>query len=155
MNTNLAANKSKLFLYFIVNNFFYFVFIAVFLYFSVTSSKFLTVSNLSSLLLQCSYYGILVTGLSFVIISKDFDISVGAVAYVSMSVGMTAISKGYPVTTGIILTLLVGILMGFFNGFVITRLKVPAFIMTLGVLIAGRGVGHLLVAEKGGINVPK
>lgn len=155
MNTKLASNKSKLILDFIVNNFFYFVFIAVFLYFSVTSSKFLTVSNLSSLLLQCSYYGILVTGLAFVIISKDFDISVGAVAYVSMSVGMTVISKGYPITIGIILTLLVGIMMGFFNGFVITRLKVPAFIMTLGVLIAGRGVGHLLVAEKGGINVPK
>lgn len=155
MNTKLSHNKSKILFDFTVNNFFYFVFIAVFLYFSVASSKFLSVSNLSSLLLQCSYYGILVTGLSFVIISKDFDISVGAVAYVSMSVGMTAISKGYPITIGIILTLLVGIAMGFFNGFVITRLRVPAFIMTLGVLIAGRGVGHLLVAEKGGITVPK
>ena len=131
---------------FIVNNIFYLVFIGVFVYFSVASSKFCSVSNLSNLLLQCSYYGILVTGLSFVIISNDFDISVGAVAYVSMSVGMTAISAGYPITIGIILTLIVGTLMGFFNGIVITRLKVPAFIVTLGVLIACRGIGHLLVA---------
>ena len=130
------------------------VFIAVFIYFSAASSKFLSVSNLSNLLLQCSYYGILVTGLSFVIISHDFDISVGAVAYVSISVGMNVISMGYPITIGLTLTVLVGIAMGFFNGIVITRLKVPAFIMTLGVLIAGRGVGHLLVADKGGLTVP-
>ena len=155
MTTKLSHNKSRLILNFIINNFFYSVFIAVFLYFSATSSKFLSVSNLSNLFLQCSYYGILVTGLSFVIISHDFDISVGAIAYVSISVGMNAISMGYPITIGLTLTVLVGIVMGFFNGIVITRLKVPAFIMTLGVLIAGRGVGHLLVAEKGGITVPK
>jgi len=71
-----------------------------------------------------------------------------------MSVGMTAISAGYPITIGIVLTLMFGTLMGFFNGIVITRLKVPAFIVTLGVLIAGRGIGHLLVAERGGIPVP-
>lgn len=155
MTTKLSRNKSRLILNFIINNFFYIVFIAVFIYFSAASSKFLSVSNLSNLLLQCSYYGILVTGLSFVIISHDFDISVGAVAYVSMSVGMTAISKGYPITIGLTLTMIVGIAMGFFNGIVITRLKVPAFIMTLGVLIAGRGIGHLLVAERGGITVPR
>ena len=155
MTTKLSHTKSRLAFNFIVNNFFYMVFIAVFIYFCVASSKFLSVSNLSNLLLQCSYYGILVTGLSFVIISGDFDISVGAVAYVSMSVGMTAINKGYPITFGLTLALIVGIAMGFFNGFVITRLKVPAFIMTLGVLIAGRGIGHLLVAERGGIVVPK
>ena len=154
MTTKLSHNKSRLILNFIIDNFFYIVFIAVFIYFSAASSKFLSVSNLSNLLLQCSYYGILVTGLSFVIISHDFDISVGAVAYVSISVGMNVISMGYPITIGLTLTLLVGIAMGFFNGIVITRLKVPAFIMTLGVLIAGRGIGHLLVAEKGGITVP-
>lgn len=154
MTTKLSHNKSRLILNFIINNLFYIVFIAVFIYFSAASNKFLSVSNLSNLLLQCSYYGILVTGLSFVIISHDFDISVGSVAYVSMSVGMNVISMGYPISIGLTLTLLVGIAMGFFNGIVITRLKVPAFIMTLGVLIAGRGIGHLLVAEKGGITVP-
>ena len=154
MTTKLSHNKSRLIFNFIINNLFYIVFIAVFIYFSAASNKFLSVSNLSNLLLQCSYYGILVTGLSFVIISHDFDISVGAVAYVSISVGMNVISMGYPITIGLTLTLLVGIAMGFFNGIVITRLKVPAFIMTLGVLIAGRGIGHLLVAEKGGITVP-
>ncbi len=154
MNTKKSHNKPKTILNFIVNNIFYLIFIGVFVYFSLSSNKFFSISNLSNLLLQCSYYGILVTGLSFVIISGDFDISVGAVAYVSMSVGMTAISAGYPITIGIILTMIVGTLMGFFNGIVITRLKVPAFIVTLGVLIAGRGIGHLLVAERGGISVP-
>lgn len=156
MNTKSSHNKSKWLLNFIINNFFYFVFFAVFIYFSAASSKFLTMSNISNLLLQCSYYGILVTGISFVIISRDFDISVGAIAYVSMSVGMTAITNnGYPIIIGLILTLITGALMGLVNGIVITRLKVPSFIMTLGMLIAGRGVGHLLVAETGGIAVPK
>lgn len=147
--------KPELNLDFIINNILYLVFIGVFIYFSAASTKFLTVSNLSSLMLQCSYYGIVVTGLAFVIISADFDISVGAVAYVSMSVGMTAINAGQSILVGIILTLGVGILMGFINGLVITRLNVPAFIMTLGVLIAGRGIGHLIVAERGGIKVPE
>ena len=131
MTTKISHNKSRLIFNFIINNFFYIVFIAVFIYFSAASSKFLSVSNLSNILLQSSYYGILVTGLSFVIISRDFDISVGAVAYVSMSVGMNVISMGYPIPIGLALTVLVGIAMGFFNGIVITRLKVPAFIMTL------------------------
>jgi len=140
---------------FLIENFFYFVFAAVFLFFCLASDRFLTVSNLSSLLLQCSYYGVVVTGLAFVMISNDFDISVGAVAYVSVSVGMIMISAGYPIMLGIGGTLLTGVFMGFINGIAITRLKIPAFIMTLGVLIAGRGVGHILVAERGGISVPE
>ena len=149
MNTK-SSHSSGAVLNFLINNVFYFVFISVFLYFSFASPKFLTVSNISSLLLQCSYYGIVVTGLAFVIISNDFDISVGAVAYVSMSVGMNLISAGYPILLGIVFTLLTGILMGFINGIVITRLKVPAFIMTLGVLIAGRGNWSFAGGGKGG-----
>ncbi len=153
--SNIFLNKPASIFNFINNNLFYFIFIILFLFFSFASDRFLTISNLSSLLLQCSFYGVVVTGLAFVMISNDFDISVGAVAYVSMSIGMIIISSGYPIYLGIIAALVTGASMGFLNGIVITRLKVPAFIMTLGVLIAGRGIGHLLVAERGGIAIPK
>ncbi|NDR55430.1 ABC transporter permease [Aliiruegeria sabulilitoris] len=149
-----AVHTPRLSLSFLVDHFFYLVFLLVFVFFSLASDKFLTVSNLSSLLLQCSYYGVLVTGLSFVIISGDFDISVGTVAYVSMSVGMVTIAAGYPILLGVALTLLTGVAIGLLNALIIIYLHVPAFITTLGVLIAGRGVGHLLVAEQGGIEAP-
>ncbi len=138
----------------LINNAFYIVFIAVFIFFSASSNKFCSVSNLSTLLLQCSYYGILVTGTSLVLISREFDLSVGSVAYLSMSIGIIAITKGYPITLGIILTLMMGIVLGFINGIIVTRLKIPSFISTLGMLKVLQGIGHVLVAEKGGINVP-
>jgi ribose/xylose/arabinose/galactoside ABC-type transport system permease subunit len=138
----------------LINNAFYIVFIAVFIFFSASSNKFCSVSNLSNLLLQCSYYGILVTGTSLVLISREFDLSVGSVAYLSMSIGIIAITKGYPITLGIILTLMMGIVLGFINGIIVTRLKIPSFISTLGMLKVLQGIGHVLVAEKGGINVP-
>jgi len=138
-----------------LNYAFYFVFLAVFIFFSAASDKFFSLSNLSTLLLQSSYYGVLITGLSFVIISREFDLSVGSVAFVSVSVGIIVMTKGYPIVVGLIVTMLTGAFMGFINGIVTTRLKVPAFIATLGMLIGGRGLGLILVAEKGGINIPQ
>lgn len=155
MNPESSHAKTFNFSNILVNNAFYIVFIAVFIFFSVSSNKFYSVSNLSNLLLQCSYYGILVTGLSFVLISRDFDLSVGSIAYLSMSIGIIAITKGYSIALGIILTLLIGIVLGFINGIIVTRLKIPSFIATLGMLKVLQGIGHVLVAEKGGINIPE
>jgi len=154
MSAELTLKKGNGIGNFFLNYAFYFVFLAVFIFFSVASDKFFTISNLSTLLLQSSYYGILVTGLAFVIMSRDFDLSVGSVAFVSVSVGIIVMTKGYPIYVGLIVTMLTGAFMGFINGIVTTRLKVPAFITTLGMLIGGRGLGLILVAEKGGINIP-
>ena len=155
MSTEFTLKRKNNIGNFFLNYAFYFVFLAVFIFFSVASNKFFSLSNLSTLLLQCSYYGVLVTGLSFLIISRDFDLSLGSVAFVSVSVGIIVMTKGYPIVVGLIVIMLIGAFMGFINGIVTTRLKVPAFITTLGMLIGGRGLGLILVAEKGGIAIPQ
>lgn len=140
---------------FILNYLFYLIFIIVFLFFSLLNKEFYTLSNLSIILLQSAPYMFLVCGMSLVMISGDFDISVGSVAFISVSVGALAIEMGIVNTIGgVFFTVIAGSLLGLINGLLITKLKIPAFIVTLGVLIGGRGLGLILIAEKGYIFVP-
>jgi ribose/xylose/arabinose/galactoside ABC-type transport system permease subunit len=156
MNTTVLTVKGKNSpVTFLLSYAFYFVFAAVFIFFSISTNKFFTVSNLATLLLQASPFAVVTTGLAFVIISKDFDLSVGSVAFVSVSIGIILMQKGYPIAIGIISIMITGIIIGFINGIIITRLRVPAFIATLGMLIMGRGFGYNLVANKGGFTIPE
>lgn len=159
--TNLSLlndnNKSKRFyvLKFFINYAFYFVFLLALIYFSLTNKEFYTVSNISTMLLQSAPYMFVICGLSLVIISGDFDISIGSVAFISVSLGALAMEMGFANTlTGVFIILATGAFLGFINGVLITRLKIPAFIVTLGVLIGGRGLGLTLIAEKGYIYIP-
>jgi len=97
----------------------------------------------------------LVCGMSLVMISGDFDISVGSVAFISVSVGALVMEMGLANTAlGVIIMLVTGSFLGLINGLLITRLNIPAFIVTLGILIGGRGLGLILIAEKGYIFIP-
>ena len=140
---------------FLLNYLFYLIFILVFVFFSVSNNQFYSISNISTVLLQSAPYMFLVCGMALVMISGDFDISVGSVAFISVSIGALAIEMGFTNTLlGVLLMFITGSLLGFINGLLITRLNIPAFIVTLGILIGGRGLGLILIAEKGYIFIP-
>jgi ribose transport system permease protein len=110
--------------------------------FSTTS--FWTYNNITNLLRQGAMIAILAIGETFVIITAGIDLSVGAVVGFSSVIIALLLTNGFPIWLAIIITLAIGIAIGVFHGFGITRLGLPPFIMTLATLTALRGVGLLI-----------
>jgi len=113
---------------------------------SIATRTFFTPLNITNLLRQGSMIAILALGQTFVIITAGIDLSVGAVAGFCTVVVALLIQAGVPVWLAIILTLLVGLAIGVFHAFGITRMGLPPFIITLATLTSLRGIGLLMTS---------
>jgi D-xylose transport system permease protein len=105
-----------------------------------TGSIFLTPRNLSNLMLQTSVTGILAVGMLMIIVSGNIDLSVGSV--LGLAGGIAAIvltNLGYGLVPAILAAIAVAVLIGIFQGALTAYLNIPAFIVTLGGLLAWRG----------------
>ncbi len=114
----------------------------------LTDGKFLLARNISNLTRQMAIVGILGTGMVMVIITGNIDLSVGSV--MGALGGMAAalhVWKGVGPYWTILIVLICGLLIGLIQGSIISYLRVPAFIVTLGGLLIFRGV--LLAITKG------
>src|SRR5690606_7975411 len=103
---------------------------------------FLSLQNLSNVLIQTSILAIVVIGMTLVIIGGGFDLSVGSVVALSGCVAAYIVRDVDPML-GIVLGSLVGTVVGFANGLIVTKLKVNPFIATLGTMVLVRGVVFL------------
>ena len=134
--------------------------------FAILEPRFLTPLNLFNVMRQVSIVGLLAVGMTFVILTAGIDLSVGsllalcglAAAAVAkgglenrFAVGSGAEAAGYGWELALLAALAVGLAGGFLQGFAITRLKVPPFVVTLGGMSAFRGAA-LLVAGGGPIS---
>ena len=105
-----------------------------------TNSIFLTPRNLSNLMTQMSVTGVLAVGMLMVIVSGNIDLSVGSVlGFAGGIVAYTMTDLGYSLPVSIICAIAVGIAIGVFHGALTAYLNIPAFIVTLGGLLAWRG----------------
>ena len=120
---------------------------------TIATPNFMTERNIPNLLRQGSMIAILALGQTFVIITGGIDLSVGAVAGFSTVVIALLIQAGVPVWLSIIITLVVGLAIGVFHGFGITKMGLPPFIITLATLTSLRGIG-LLMTNGATINIP-
>src|SRR3569623_625621 len=111
---------------------------------SFATPNFLTERNIPNLLRQGSMIAILALGQTFVIITAGIDLSVGAIAGFCTVVIAMLLQAGVPVWLAILLTLLVGLAVGIFRAFRITRMGLPPFIITLATLTSLRGIGLLM-----------
>lgn len=109
---------------------------------SVIYPEFCTVRNLSNVLRQMSMVGLSAIGMTFVIISGGIDLSIGAVIGLTGVIG--AQLSGTSVFLAVLLPVLTGLVIGFVNAFVVTRLKIVPFIATLAVQMAVRGVAYVI-----------
>ncbi|MGM8211292.1 ABC transporter permease [Virgibacillus sp. W0430] len=107
---------------------------------SFLSDAFLTTSNLFNVFRQVSIIAIMSVGMTLVILTAGIDLSVGSVMAFSGAVLAGVITAGVALPIAIIACLLVGIVLGAFNGFIISKGKVPAFIATLAVMVIARGM---------------
>ena len=115
--------------------------------FSLASPFFLTSDNIGGILLATSVNGVLALGVTFVIINGGIDLSVGTV--MTFSAVMTAqvmIVWQQPVLIGILAGLATGALCGTINWLMVTKMKVPPFVATLGMLYATKGLS-LVVSQ--------
>jgi ribose/xylose/arabinose/galactoside ABC-type transport system permease subunit len=130
----------------------------IFIFFSVASSYFLTVRNISNILGQISLPLIAAVGLSIVLISGEVDISIGSLqALVSLPL-ITIINATGNLTLGIISALCTGAVIGIINGIMVTKLKINSLIATLGMFYAIRGAVYLItrkvaIADSSGVEV--
>src|SRR5579864_9644528 len=98
---------------------------------------------LFSVLRDASRYGVMAVGMTFVIVNKELDLSVGSTFGLTATVFGVLFGPTYfdlDVTTAVIGCLVLGLAIGLINGVLVTILEVPAFIATLTMLFIGRGL---------------
>jgi len=110
------------------------------LVFSLTSGAFFTVGNAMTVSLQVTSIVYLGIGATFVILTGGIDLSVGSVLALSGVVAGMLVKSGMPVAPAMLLGIVVGALCGAVNGLCVTRLRLPPFIATLGMMLVARGV---------------
>ena len=114
--------------------------VGLFIVFSITAKNFFTVRSVLTLALQTSAITIMGIGVTFTIITGGIDLGIGSVIALSGTIAVMAAIAGVPIWLSMIIGLLVGVLTGLLNGLMITKLKLPPFIATLGMMMVARGV---------------
>jgi ribose/xylose/arabinose/galactoside ABC-type transport system permease subunit len=107
--------------------------------------NFSNIGNITSVLRQSAFVGISAVGMTIAIISGTFDLSVGAILGLCAWVAVLVAGQ-FGLIPAILSALLVGMALGSVNGLLVTRLKIPAFIATLGMYFVIRGF-HFILTE--------
>lgn len=124
---------------------------------SIVSPYFLTSQNILNVLRQSSINGILAIGLTFVILTRGIDLSVGSIVALSGIIGASFATTSavagvagapYPALLAILVGLTVGLMAGTVSGLIVSRFKVPSFVVTLGMLSTARGLTLLYTGGK-------
>jgi ribose transport system permease protein len=111
------------------------------LVFSFSSNAFFTVNNAMTIALQVTSIALLGIGATCVIITGGIDLSVGSVLALAGVVAALCVKElGLPVPLGMFVGILIGSLCGLINGILVTQMKLPPFIATLGMMLIARGV---------------
>jgi inositol transport system permease protein len=120
-------------------------------FFQLQNERFLSIRNILNILSDVSIYGILSVGMTFVILTSGIDLSIGSLlAFASMCGAVTVKSWPNISATGLtwliapIIALTIGAAAGYLHGKAITKLRVPAFIVTLGGMTLWRGATLML-----------
>ncbi|MCM2292711.1 ABC transporter permease [Allorhizobium sp. BGMRC 0089] len=109
--------------------------------FAATSDAFFTLGNGMTIGLQVTSIALLGIGATYVIITGGIDLSVGSVVALSGVVAALAVKDlNAPVWLGMVFGILTGALCGAINGLLVTRMTLPPFIATLGMMLIARGV---------------
>lgn len=123
------------------------VFLALtFTVFSLTSPYFLTLNNMSNILTQGAFIGILAIGMTLVMIEGEIDLSVGSILALAAALAI-GLQEQIGVWPAIFVGLLSGSVLGFFNGALVALSGMHSFVVTLGALIGIRGLVFVYSGE--------
>ena len=119
----------------------YFFFVVVFLFFAITigDKGFLSVPNLFNITRSTAMIAVIAVAMTFVISSGELDLSVGSTAALSALTAALVMQSGAGVIAGVAAGLGAGLLVGLINGFFVTYVAIPSFLVTLGTMQFIRG----------------
>lgn len=128
----------------------YLFFAAVFAFFAVTlgDKGFLSVANLFNITRTTSMIAIMAIAMTFVIGAGEIDLSVGSTAGLAALVAALTMQAGYGPVAGVIAALLAGLAVGTLNGFFVTAMNIPSFLVTLGSMQLIRGLDMRITYTK-------
>ncbi len=115
---------------------------------SIVSPEFRTASNFLNLLRQASFNGLIAFGMTCVILSDGIDLSVGSTFALSAIVCAELIVNGVPAGFAILISLVVGTLLGVVSGILVTKGRLQPFIATLITMTAYRGLSMIITEGK-------
>jgi ribose transport system permease protein len=125
--------------------------VILFVVFSLASPYFFTFSNIVGILVSTAVNGLLAIGVTFIIITGGIDLSVGTVMTLSSVMAAVIVNKlnlplpfGLLIPLGAFVAILTGTFAGFLNGLMVSKLKLPPFIATLGMLNVARGLSLVI-----------
>lgn len=121
--------------------------------FGAMEPRFLAPQNLINIVVQSASTAIVAAGMTFVLLTAGVDLSVGAIMFVGAAVAGKMAVGGAPLGACVAALLGIGLLGGIVNALLVTRLRIVAFIATLGTLYIGRGFATWLTQTRA-INLP-
>ncbi len=134
----------------------YIALVVIMLTFSVaTDGLFISSRNISNLINQTGYIAVLAVGMTLVIVIRHIDLSVGFVAGFLGAVAAILLTRfGLPVFAAIFVILVLGVVVGLFNGFLVAKMGIPSFVASLAGMLIFRGALLLATEGTGTIIVP-
>ena len=119
--------------------------VILYIFFGIFGRNFFSFTSLVNILDASYYIGFIAIGVTFVIITGGIDLSVGTVMMAAAIIGGTAYkSWGWPMWLSLIVIMVVATAFGYFNGILVSRLRLPPFIATLGTMMISMGVGSIV-----------
>jgi ribose transport system permease protein len=115
----------------------------LYVFFGFFGRNYFSYPTLVNIINAAYYIGFISMGVTFVIISGGIDLSIGTVMMCAAIIGGTVLKRGWPMVPSLLLIVAVGGAFGFFNGIMVSRLKMPPFIVTLGTMMISMGIGSI------------
>jgi ribose transport system permease protein len=109
---------------------------------ALANDAFFTTGNLTNVLRQNAFTAILAAGMSFVILTGGIDLSIGSVVGLAGVMCADVLAHGWGLGAGVGAGLLVGLGVGLVNGLIVTRIRVPPFVVTLAMMLVVRGAAY-------------
>jgi len=117
--------------------------VILYVFFGIFGRNYFSYPTFVNIINAAFYIGFISMGVTFVIISGGIDLSVGTVMMCAAIIGGTALKRGFPMVPSLLLIIVVGLAFGIFNGLMVSRLKMPPFIVTLGTMMISMGIGSI------------
>lgn len=128
--------------------------VVIWTFFQLQNNRFLSAGNLTNLMLQQAAVATISIGVVLILLLGEIDLSVGAVSGFCASVMAVLISqRGVSPALAVVIALMVGALIGLFNGFMVTRFRIPSFVVTLAGSLTLVGLQLYVLGATGTVNI--